>query len=236
MEGKSFTNQYKPEKEEKEPQQENPLFKPAKPLKLGGNRNDDLIKILTQKLTSIEIKDPSSSKNQVNFLSGSETISTVSKNPIEILHNSEEEEEQINKLKTWHQRSKIFYQRLTPPDLQFEERQPQQNHYNNHEIYSWNIDGLSEYEILVVLRQMQMAATAYLTASDDWNAVQLLLTGFTGTLKLWWENFLTEKERFYVSKSVNEGEQDSVTRLIYAIVKHFVGDPNTYTERNSEIL
>ena len=111
MEGKSFTNQYKPEKEEKEPKQENPLFKPAKPLKLGGNRNDGLIKIFTQKLTSIEIKDPSSSKNQVNFLNGSETSSTISKNPIEILHNSEEEEqEQINKLKTWHQISKKFYQ------------------------------------------------------------------------------------------------------------------------------
>ena len=39
------------------------------------------------------------------------------------------------------------------------------------------------------------------------------------------------------SKIINEeGEQDSVTRLIYAIVKHFIGDPNTYIERNSEIL
>ena len=27
-----------------------------------------------------------------------------------------------------------------------------------------------------------------------------------------------------------------MTRLIYAIVKHFIGDPNTYMERNSEIL
>ena len=84
---------------------------------------------------------------------------------------------------------------------------------------------------------MQMAATAYLTENDDWNAVQLILTGFTGTLKLWWENFLTEKERFYVSKSLNEeGEQDAVTRLIYAIIKHFIGDPNSFGEINSEIL
>ena len=81
IEGKSFTNNYKTENEEKEAkQQENPLFKPTKPLRLGGNRNsDDLIKILTQKLTSIEIKDPFSSKEQVNFLSGSETGSTVSR-------------------------------------------------------------------------------------------------------------------------------------------------------------
>ena len=125
IEGKSFTNKYKTEYEEKETkQQEKPLFKPIKPLKLGGNRNnDDLIKNLTQKLSSIEIKDPSSSKDQVNFLSGSETSSIVSKQLIQISHNSEQEEEQINKLKTWHQRSKKIYQRPTPPDLQFEERQ-----------------------------------------------------------------------------------------------------------------
>ena len=84
---------------------------------------------------------------------------------------------------------------------------------------------------------MQMAATIYLTENDDWNAVQLILTGFTGTLKFWWENFLTEKEIFYVSNSLNEeGEQDAVTRLIYAIIKHFIGDPSTFGERNSEIL
>ena len=50
IEGKSSTKTYKTENEEKETKQENPLFKPSKPLKLGGNRNDDLIKILTQKL------------------------------------------------------------------------------------------------------------------------------------------------------------------------------------------
>ena len=106
IEGKSFTNKYKTENEEKETkQQENPLFKPTKLLKLGGNRNnDDLIKILTQRLTSIEIKDPSSSKEQVNFLSCSETGSTVSRQLTENLHNSEQEGDQINKLKTWHKR------------------------------------------------------------------------------------------------------------------------------------
>ena len=203
------------------------MFKPIKPLKLGGNRNnDELIKILTQKLTGIEVKDPSCSKNQVNFLSGLETSSIVSKKLTENLHNSDQEEDQINKFKTWHKRSKLFYQRPTPPDLQFEERQPKQNSYNSNDIYSWNIYGLSEHEIFVVLRQMQMAATAYLQVA-----------GFNGTLKLWWENFLTEKERFYVSKSINEeGEQDAVTRLVYAITKHFIGDPNTFGERTTEIL
>ena len=72
---------------------------------------------------------------------------------------------------------------------------------------------------------------------DDHNAVQLILAGFTGTLKFWWENFLTEKERFYVQKSINEdGEQDAVLRLMYAITKHFIGGPKIFEEKNSEIL
>ena len=111
IEGKSFTNKYKtePGNEEKEIKHDNPLFKPIKPLKLGGNKNnDELIKILTQKLTGIEVKDPSCSKNQVNFLSGSETSSTVSEKLTENLNNSDQEEDQINKLKTWHKRSNFF--------------------------------------------------------------------------------------------------------------------------------
>ena len=217
---------------------ENPLFKPIKPLKLGGSRNnDDLIKTLTQKLIGLEVNDPSTSKNQVNFLSGSETNSSISETLIQNIETSDKEEEQISKLKTWHQRSKFFYQRPTPLDLQFEERQPKQNNYKATDIYSWNIDGLSEHEIFVVLRQMQMAATAYFMEGDDHNAVQLLLTGFTGTLKYRWENFSTNEEKLYVSHSMNEdGEQDAILKLVYAIAKHFVRDPNIFSKRNSEIL
>ena len=84
---------------------------------------------------------------------------------------------------------------------------------------------------------MQMAATTYLVEGDDHNAVQIILSRFTGTLKFWWENFLTDIERFHVCKSMNEdGEQDAVLRLMYTITKHFIGDPNVFVEKNSEIL
>ena len=67
---------------------ENPLFKPAKPLKLGGNKNNnDLVKNLSQKLAYMELKDPSYSKDQINFLSGSETCSSVSEKSTENLKN-----------------------------------------------------------------------------------------------------------------------------------------------------
>ena len=56
----------------------------------------------------MEIKDPSSSKDQINFLSGSETGSSVSETLIKNLEESNQEEKQINKIKTWHQRSNFF--------------------------------------------------------------------------------------------------------------------------------
>ena len=109
--------------------------------------------------------------------------------------------------------------------------------YSNDFIYDWNIDGLSEHKIFNVLRQMTMASTAYLTDGDDHNAVHLILAGFSRTLKYWWENCLNDKERFYVQTSVNEeGEQYAVLRLMYAITKHFIGDPRVFEEKNSEIL
>ena len=51
------------------------------------------------------------------------------------------------------------------------------------------------------------------------------------------ENMLNEKERQYIQTSINEeGEQNAVHRLIYAITKHFIGDPRILQERSSEIL
>ena len=78
-------------KTKKDKKSENILFKPTKPLKLGGNRNnDDLVKILIKKLAGMDVKDPSSSKDQINFLSGSETGTSVSEILIQNLEASEQ--------------------------------------------------------------------------------------------------------------------------------------------------
>ena len=53
----------------------------------------------------MNIKDPSSSKDQINYLSGSESGSSISE---PVSNDSEQETEKINKIKTWHQRTKIF--------------------------------------------------------------------------------------------------------------------------------
>ena len=109
--------------------------------------------------------------------------------------------------------------------------------YNDTFIYEWNIDGLSEHEIINVLRQMIMAATAYLTDNDDHNAAQFLISGFSRTLRSWWDNCLNDSEIKFLQTSKNdEGEQNAVHRIIYAITKHFVGDPRILQEISSEIL
>ena len=165
----------------KETKKEKPLFRTleySKPIKLG-NKNNDLIKVLTQRLEAMNITDPSTSKRQINFLSSSKTESSLSEKQTQ---NSDQEYEQINRIKykkPWEQGIRNYYPRPTPPDLQYEERLPQRAIYNDTFTYEWNIDDLSEHEILNVLRQMLMVKITYLTDNDDHNATQVLLSGFS---------------------------------------------------------
>ena len=138
----------------------------------------------------MNIIDPSTSKRQINFLSGSETKSSSSEN-----QNSEDD--QINRIKYQkirQQGRRHCYSGPTPPHLLYEEK-PQRNTYNDTFIYDWNIDGLSEHEIINVLHQMIMASTAYLTDNNDHNAAQLIISGFFETLRSWWDNGLNKDER-----------------------------------------
>ena len=97
--------------------------------------------------------------------------------------------------------------------------------YNDTFIYEWNIYDISEHEIINVLRQMTMAATAYFTDNDDHNAAQFLISRFFGTLRSWWDNCLNDSERKFLQTSTNDGEQNAVHRIIYAITKHSIGNP-----------
>jgi hypothetical protein len=149
--------------------------------------------------------------------------------------------------------SKNWYSRSTPPNLQFEERFLQsQFSISFDKIYEWNIDSLSEQELLNKMNHMSMVANAY---DDNQNLsqseiVDLLATGFSSTLRNWWDKHLTKDTREGIRKAVknsedgfpifNEkvgmGEPDAVNTLIYSIVKHFVGTPSNITTRISDYL
>ena len=82
--------------------------------------------------------------------------------------------------------TKNWYSRPTPPDMQFEERVFQTQFFvSADKLYEWNIDGLSEQEIINKMNHMSMVGIAYQNNHDlDLpEIVNLLVTGFSGTLR-----------------------------------------------------
>ncbi|MFQ6626804.1 hypothetical protein Gotur_004720 [Gossypium turneri] len=46
---------------------------------------------------------------------------------------------------------RLYYPKITTPDLNIKEKPLFQNKYNANKIYEWNIDGMFEYNILSLL-------------------------------------------------------------------------------------
>ena len=141
----------------------------------------------------------------------------------------------------------------TPPDLAIDNRPSalNQSRYNASSVYEWNIDGMSEYNILGLLQQMTMAANAYKTqaGTSDRAISEILIAGFTGQLKGWWDHLLTNQQQLDILNSIQVDEngapildefnnpiQDAVATLILTIFLHFIGDPSHLRDKNAELL
>ncbi|KAH9780821.1 protein kinase domain-containing protein [Citrus sinensis] len=141
----------------------------------------------------------------------------------------------------------------SPPDLTIDNRPNalNQSRYNASSVYEWNIDGMSEYNILGVLQQMTMAANAYKTQSgtSDKAIAEILIAGFTGQLKGWWDHLLTKLQQLDIFNAIQTDEngapildefnnpiQDAVATLILTISLHFIGDPSHLRDKNAELL
>ena len=99
---------------------------------------------------------------------------------------------------------------------------------------------------------MSMVATAYMNNHDLDHAkiVDLLTTGFSGTLRGWWEKYLTEESRESLKKAIKKDDEgspifdesigwgipDGVNTLIYTIIKHFVGTPSNISSQITDYL
>ncbi|CAL2257670.1 unnamed protein product [Prunus armeniaca] len=139
--------------------------------------------------------------------------------------------------------TKNWYPRPTPPDIQFEERNFQtQFSVSSDKLYEWNIDGLSEQEIFNKLQHMSMVANSYITKNSfrQSEIVPLLVTGFTGTLRYWWDKHLTPESKNLIihavklnedglpifNEQIGQGIEDGVNTLFYKIIEHFTGTPS----------
>ena len=96
--------------------------------------------------------------------------------------------------------TKNWYSSPTPPDIQFEERAFQtQFTVSVDKLYEWNIDGLSEQGIINIMSHMSMVGIAYQNNHDldQPKIVNLLVIGFFGTLRGWWNSSHRRIQRFY---------------------------------------
>ena len=81
---------------------------------------------------------------------------------------------------------------------------------------------------------------------DQLEIVNLLVTGFSGTLCGWWDSYITKESRKSVKhavkkndeslpifdESIGRGIPDGLNTLIYTILKHFVDTPSNISSRS----
>jgi hypothetical protein len=136
---------------------------------------------------------------------------------------------------TWSQNSKEFltipslsilqknwYSRPTPPDLQFEERFLQSKFsVSSDKLYEWNIDGLSEQELMNEMNHMSMVANAYDTNQNlsQSEIVDLLAMDFLELLKIGGTNIslkIPEKKLEKLSKRLKMAYPFLMKKLVEA--------------------
>ena len=85
---------------------------------------------------------------------------------------------------------------------------------------------------------------------DQPEIVNLLVTGFFGTLRGWWDSYLTKESKDSIKNAVKKNDEgfpifdesigrcilDGINTLIYTILKHFVGIPSNISSRVSNLL
>ncbi|KAH9679745.1 hypothetical protein KPL71_026254 [Citrus sinensis] len=236
-----------------------PIFKPFQvsktSQKLVHESKSDFAKAIREQLDRIEAASSSSSKVHIApDTPQSSKIGVLEQDQVSIASSDLEAftEDPIPKANKIHWELALPTSK-SPPDLTIDNRPSALNQarYNASSVYEWNLDGMSEYNILGVLQQMTMAANAYKTQSgtSDRAIAEILIAGFTGQLKGWWDHLLTKLQQLDILNAIQSDEsgapildelnnpiQDAVATLILTISLHFIGDPSHLRDKNAELL
>ncbi|KAK9705730.1 hypothetical protein RND81_07G077700 [Saponaria officinalis] len=159
------------------------------------------------------------------------SIQTLIDNRLYNSHASSAEDE-INRLDTkWSQKPNqrlFYYSRPSPLDVLHEEQEFQiNNSYNGKCIYEWNIDGHTDTQVFNQVHRMLMYSTiCKQIKNSDSNIAKMIVSGFTGQLKGWWDNYLTDamKASVYNAKTTGENPvENAVYTLTINIIEQFTG-------------
>ncbi|KAG5580146.1 hypothetical protein H5410_050773 [Solanum commersonii] len=132
-----------------------------------------------------------------------------------------------------------YYPRPTPQDVLIEERDWNQTNtsYSGSEIYEWNLDGLTDRQLTILVHRMLMYATICKSVNNtDRTICKMIIVGFTGQLRGWWDNYMSMDAKAAVinAKATTEGvdnlgfalvknREDAVYTLVLTILEHFSG-------------
>ncbi|WMV53120.1 hypothetical protein MTR67_046505, partial [Solanum verrucosum] len=127
----------------------------------------------------------------------------------------------------------------TPQDVLIEERDWNQTNtsYSGSEIYEWNLDGLTDRQLTIMVHRMLMYATICKSVNNtDRTICKMIIAGFTGQLRGWWDNYMSLDAKAAVinAKVASEGvenlgfalvknREDAVYTLVLTILEHFSG-------------
>ncbi|QHN79036.1 uncharacterized protein DS421_19g666610 [Arachis hypogaea] len=143
------------------------------------------------------------------------------------------------------------YNRVSAPDLALEERELGFVSFNANNVYEWNIDGKTKYNIMSMLQHMTMVGTAYQAAHKTFEEAiaNVIISGFSGQLKGWWDNYLSDNQKYSIFSAIKVNDQnepiiredgepipDAVNTLIFTVASHFIGDPSLWKDRSTELL
>ncbi|KAH9802010.1 hypothetical protein KPL71_001232 [Citrus sinensis] len=243
-----------PSKSDSDKKLKEPIFKPFQvsktSQKLVQESKSDFAKAIREQLDRIEAASSSSSKVQIApDTPQSSKIGVLEQDQMSIASSDLEafKEEPTPKANKIHWELALPTIK-SPPDLAIDNRPSalNQSRFNASSVYEWNIDGMSEYNILGLLQQMTMAANAYKTQSGTSDKViaEILIAGFTGQLKGWWDHLLTKQQQLDILNAIQIDEngapildefnnpiQDAVATLILTISLHFIGLPTLLGEK-----
>ncbi|KAH9734910.1 hypothetical protein KPL71_017560 [Citrus sinensis] len=211
-----------PSKSDSDKKLKEPIFKPFQVSKtsqrLVHESKSDFAKAIREQLDRIEDAYSSSSKIQIApDTPQSSKIGVLEQDQVSIASSDLEAftEEPVPKANKIHWELALPTSK-SPPDLTIDNRPSalNQTRYNASSVYEWNIDGMSEYNILGwwdhLLTKLQQL--------DIFNAIQIDENGAP------------------ILDEFNNPIQDAVATLILTISLHFIGEPSHLRDKNAELL
>jgi len=173
--------------------------------------NKDVVDELERRLKTLNITNNINTLRQKSDISDYENSSTEDENIEHLTHqftNNKDTSvnmltERFSNLNKIHQNNpkptiRNYWSRPSLPDIQIEERpfSYDRSAYDGTSVYEWNIDGYSEHQILNIVTEINMAANAYKSKGNTQiQIVNIIISGFTGTLKGWWDIYVTPDEK-----------------------------------------